>query len=72
MAGVVEHDELGPRPGAGAAIPGNSAAARERRLHAVAAAVGGLGLARASDDARLAQEILSAVRRRILDDNRQA
>jgi TetR/AcrR family transcriptional repressor of nem operon len=55
-----------------AAIPGSSAAARERRLHAVAAAVGGLVLARASDDDRLAQEILSAVRRRLLDENRRA
>jgi TetR/AcrR family transcriptional repressor of nem operon len=52
-----------------AAIPGASPAARERQLHAVAAAVGGLVLARASDDDRLAQEILGAVRRRILAEN---
>jgi TetR/AcrR family transcriptional regulator, transcriptional repressor for nem operon len=56
----------------GEAIPGSGGATRERRLHAVAAAVGGLVLARASDDDRLAQEILSAVRRRVLDENRQA
>jgi TetR/AcrR family transcriptional repressor of nem operon len=53
------------------AIPGSSNAARERQLHAVAAAVGGLILARASDVGRLAQEILSAVRRCILEDNRR-
>jgi TetR/AcrR family transcriptional regulator, transcriptional repressor for nem operon len=54
----------------GEAIPGTSAAARDRQLHAVAAAIGGLVLARASDDDRLAQEIMSAVRRRVLSDNR--
>ena len=54
------------------AIPGTSAATRARRLHAVAAAIGGLVLARASDDDRLAQEILSAVRGRILDENRRS
>jgi TetR/AcrR family transcriptional repressor of nem operon len=54
----------------GQAIPGTSAAARERQLHAVAAAVGGLVLARASDDTRLAEEIMSAVRCRVLSENR--
>jgi TetR/AcrR family transcriptional repressor of nem operon len=53
------------------AIPGNSRAARERQLHGVAAAVGGLVLARASDDPALAQEILAAVRSSVLDDNRR-
>lgn len=54
------------------AIPGKSGAARQRQLHAVAAAVGSLVLARATDDDRLAQEILSAVRHCVLDENRRA
>jgi TetR/AcrR family transcriptional repressor of nem operon len=56
----------------GEAIPGASPATRERQLHALAAAVGGLVLARASDDQRLAQEILTAVRCRVLTGDRPA
>jgi TetR/AcrR family transcriptional repressor of nem operon len=51
-----------------AVAPGSSKAARRGQLHAAAAAVGGLMLARASDDDQLAREIMDAVRRGILDD----
>ena len=54
------------------ALPAKSGAARERQLHAVAAAIGGLVLARATDDDRLSRELLSAVRSSILDENRRA
>ena len=54
------------------AIPGKSGAARERQLHAVAAAVGGVVLARATDDDRLSRELLSAVRSCVIDDTPRA
>jgi TetR/AcrR family transcriptional repressor of nem operon len=45
------------------AIPGETRAARERRLQAAAAMVGAVVVARAIDDEALARELLAAVRR---------
>jgi TetR/AcrR family transcriptional repressor of nem operon len=47
-------------------IPGSSPAARDLRLQTAAAIVGALVLSRAVPDARLADEILAAVRRDVL------
>jgi TetR/AcrR family transcriptional repressor of nem operon len=47
------------------ALPGDGARARERRLHAAAAMVGAVVLARATDDPALADALLRSVRRGI-------
>ncbi len=47
-------------------LPGSGKNARQEQLAAAAAAVGGLVLARASDDKDLAREILAAVRQHLL------
>jgi TetR/AcrR family transcriptional repressor of nem operon len=47
-------------------IPGKSARAREQRLHAAAAMVGAVVLARGSDDPSLGAAILAAVRRKVV------
>jgi TetR/AcrR family transcriptional repressor of nem operon len=51
-------------------LPGSGSAGRRAQLHAAAAAVGGLMLARASDDDGLAREIMDAVRHRLLAERR--
>jgi len=48
-----------------AALPGEGRGARERRLHAAAAMVGAVVLARATDDPALADALLRSVRRGI-------
>jgi len=50
---------------ADAALPGEGPRARERRLHAAAAMVGAVVLARATDDAELADALLRSVKRGI-------
>jgi len=52
------------------ALPGAGPAARREQLHAAAATVGGLVLARACDDDELAREIMDAVHHRVLADRR--
>jgi TetR/AcrR family transcriptional regulator, transcriptional repressor for nem operon len=52
-------------------IPGSAKNARREQLHAAAAAVGALVLARASDDQDLGNEILAAVRHHLLADRRR-
>jgi TetR/AcrR family transcriptional repressor of nem operon len=51
---------------AAVAMPGNEKRARDRRLQAAAAMVGALVLARATDDASLADELLASVRKGLL------
>jgi TetR/AcrR family transcriptional regulator, transcriptional repressor for nem operon len=46
-------------------VPGDSKRAREQRLHAAAAAVGAVVLARATTDPTLADDLLRAVRREL-------
>jgi len=52
-------------------LPGSGKNARREQLHAAAAAVGALVLARASDDKNLGHEILAAVRHHLLADRRR-
>jgi TetR/AcrR family transcriptional repressor of nem operon len=52
-------------------IPGSDRDARQEQLAAAAAAVGGLVLARASDDRHLGNEILAAVRDHLVADRRR-
>src|SRR5262249_5244328 len=49
----------------GRVAPGNSKRARERQLHAAAAAVGVVVLARATTDRALADDLLRAVRKEL-------
>lgn len=52
----------------GGLVPGETKDARDRRLFTAAAIVGGVVLSRATSDEALADELLLAVRRRVLDD----